>query len=80
MIEANAKYKEEAYKWRELKLAEGDFVMVLLRKVRFPVVSYSKLKKINFVPCQIIKKINNNADVIDLPEEFTYPRLLTFLI
>lgn len=44
--------------------------MVHLRKGRFPQGNYSKLKNKNFGPCQIIRKISNNAYKVDLPTEF----------
>lgn len=44
--------------------------MVHLRKCRFLVGKFSKLQKRNFSPCQILKRINSNTYVIDLPDEF----------
>lgn len=59
----NEQYKKNVdLHWREKVYQEGDQVMVYLHKERYKF----KLKKVG--PCKILKKINENAYLLDLPE------------
>lgn len=46
-------------------------VIVYLRKNCFLAKIYNKLKNKNFDPYQILKKINDNVYVVDLPKDIT---------
>jgi hypothetical protein len=64
-----AKYKAAADKGWQSKIFQGDFVMVYLRKGRLLTSVSGKLRNKKYGPCKILKKINDNAYVVDLPED-----------
>jgi hypothetical protein len=73
MAEQVAKYAEYAnHHRREVQFAEGDLVLIRLRPERFPPGTYSKLHARRGGPFKILKKLGNNAYLVDLPPEFQF--------
>lgn len=69
--QSNQKYKENANKSRRCHNFEvGDEVMVHLKKGRFLVGMYSKVKMKKFGPCRILRNFDSgNAYEVELPED-----------
>ena len=65
------KYAENANKRRKTILFDvGDWVWLHLRKVRFPNQRKSKLMPRGDGPFQVLKRINDNAYELDMPDTF----------
>ena len=67
--EENEKIEAHVNKKRRMKIfEEGDLVWVYVSKDRYPVGSYNKLKPQKIGPCRILRKINDNAYQVELPQ------------
>jgi len=74
------KYRKHSNKGkREVIFEEGDWVWLYLRKDKFPNQRKSKLSPRGDGPFQVLKRINNNAYQIDLPEEYGVHTTFNFM-
>ena len=68
LLNSNAKYKTLTSLHKRVKVFNGgDLVMVHLRKPRFSMGEYSRLKPKRFGPFRVRTKINDNYYIIDIP-------------
>jgi hypothetical protein len=61
------KRREDQHR-RELQFEVGDLIIAHLRKERFPRGTYNKMKVKKIRPCKVIRKFEENAYAIELPD------------
>jgi len=67
---SNREYKHRAHQHRKkLQFDVGDQVLAHVRKVRFLRGTYNKLMLKMIGPCKVLRKFDENAYEIELPED-----------
>ncbi|KAI0493577.1 hypothetical protein KFK09_023696 [Dendrobium nobile] len=71
IIKQNERYRTQANKHKKkVVYQEGDLVWIRLRKECFPPKAFNKLKPRADGPFRVVKRINDNAYLIDLPGDY----------
>nr|GMD27161.1 Zinc finger, CCHC-type [Ipomoea batatas] len=71
LIASNAKYKAATDKKRRQQVFQvGEQVLIYLRKERYPAGTFHKLSPKKYGPFEIVRKINDNAYVVGIPDEW----------
>lgn len=65
----NAQYKQADRHSKHKEFVEGKLVMVRINKQRLPSSGCPKLQNKKYGPFLVVKKINNNSNIIGLPQD-----------